>query len=310
MKKFTRFAPFGHGAHPGEPLGRRIYQASLEAIGYDKNFADENLLGELYANAMLAASARLMVEKAHAELHPLTTSQFLELHEQENGITPFRGTTKRYRRELLYALKRLNLNGRVSTIHQTLQEFLGDDFVGYRTVRTSELPAQAKAPNPAGNQSDWDTPMRVMRASVGVVHLNRDLRIPVEFVAGDSEAYSVGQSVVIDAGSFGRSEVITIAARTSATITATFKKPHDPGVFIVGGHHPRHWTTKRVHLVFLRNGKAIDPIVRGSVELLMRRLIKGTARWYVLDENDPFTSGPFLLGESYLGATSLGATSL
>jgi hypothetical protein len=309
MKKFTRFSPFGHGAYPGIPLGKRIYQAMLEAYGYDDNFNDENLKGKLFADAMIAASARLMVEKARAELHPLKTSQFLELHERQNGINPPPVATLHDRRKVLYAIGRLDLNGRVSTIHQTLQEFLGDDMVGYRTIRVNELPSQARTPNPAGNQSTWETPLRTVRMLAGVSRLRTDLTIPVEYVAGDTELFSVGQSVVVDP-SYGRAEVVQILSRTNTTITAQFTKPHDRGICIVGGHHPRNWSTKRTHLIMLRNGKALDAIVRSSIELLMRRMIKGSARWYILDESSAFTSGPFKLGESPLGVTSLGATSV
>jgi len=311
MKQFSRFRPFGHGAIKGEALGKRLYDAALEAIGHDANFAgDENLRGKLYADAMLAASARIMVEKAHAEMHPLSTEQFLELHETENGLSATPGQSRRSRQAFLQQIKALDINGRISTIHQALQTFLGDALVGYRVVRRTELGAEEKSPNPRGNQSDWQTPMRVVRFLVPAAQKSRNLRIPVEFVGGDVELFSVGQQVVANAGSYARSEVVTILASSANSITARFTKPHDAGTFMVGGHHPRHWSSKRTHIIILGDGKALDPTVVSGVNLLMRRLVKGTARWCCVDETTAFTSGPFLVGEGLLGVTTIGATSI
>lgn len=311
LKKFTRFAPFGHGAHPGEPLGKQIYRSLLESHGYDENFSgDAYLKGKLFAEAMIAASAVLINNKAKAELHSLSTSQFLELHELENGVVATAGQTKRQRRALLNVLKRLTLNGRVSTIHQTLQELLGDALVGYRTIRASELNSAMKTPNPRGNQADWETPLRIVTLDIPVVKKNVALRVPATFAGGDSERFSAGQKVVVSAGTYSRSEVVTLLAADTLSITAKFQKPHCAGASVVGGHHPRHWSGKRTHLVMLRDGAASDATITGQVNVLMRRLVKGSAVWRCIDETTPFTSGPFTVNGGLLGRTTIGATTV
>lgn len=304
------FAPPGHRLISGrEPIGKRYYNDKVRNYGADQNFPDdEHLRGKLYADAMLSASIHLLLDRAKNELHPLSTQTFLPLHEQEIGATALPSDTLKQRRERVYRLRRLNINGRISTIHAALKDFLGDDLSFYRTTRVGELRTFDKGPQ---NRTNYlhvgrNTPIRMLRLTVPVVRLGVSLRVPTEFLGGDPEPYTVGQVVLVDPGRNSRGERVTIEDIDATGLTATFQQPHDAQTVVTSGHNPRYRTTKRMHHIVLKNGAATDPYKVATVHELMRRLVKGTAVWQVLEETATATAGPFEAGVSPPGITSIG----
>lgn len=304
------FAPPGHRLISGrEPIGKRYYNDKVRNYGADQNFPDDEYLrGKLYADAMLSASIHLLLDRARAELHPLSTQTFLPLHEQEIGAKPLPGDTLKQRRERVYALRRLNLNGRISTIHAALKDFLGDDLSFYRTTRVSELRTFDKGPQNRTNflHVGRQTPIRLIRFIAPIVRLNVSLKVPTEFVGGDPEPYTVGQVVLVDPGRNSRGERVTIEAIDDTSLTATFRQPHDKHTVVTSGHNPRYRSTKRMHHIVLRNGAASNPHVVATLHELMRRLVKGAAVWQVLEETNAAEAGPFQPGVSPPGITPIG----
>ncbi len=303
----SRFLPQGHTRRdPEDAPGWRHYVDKLRNWGVDDNFLDDDhLRGKLYADAMLTQDVQLLLDRAKAELHPLSTQTFLELHEQQLGAVPLEGDSLKTRRERVYAYGRLLLDGRVSSIDATLRQFLGSLYAFYRTTRVNELTSFDKSPQ---NRTDFNhvgrqTPIRAMRATVGVVRLGVQLTVPTEFLGGVTDPYSVGQVVLFDAGRNDRTERVTVLGCTDTTITAVFSKPHDAGAFVTSGHQPRYPSAKRMHHIVVKDDGALNPSTRGTVNELMRRLVKGTATWQVLQETDPSTAGPFILDESPMDAT-------
>ncbi len=324
--RFSRFTPFGMSQFSGnEPRARRIYHDLLANYGVEGNFPDdENLKGELYADAMLTAAAQQLCDKVLAELHPLSASQMLELHEHERGLVARASQTPEQRRRLLYVLRRLNVDGRVSTISQALGELRGDDLRFYRTVRTSELSTREKNINSASNHVGWNVPIRIMRLTVPLtrparfppaVRLTQSglqqlavsgwrVRIPVEFVAGSPEPYTRGQYVTVNPGDYARCERVQLVGVDDGHLEFVALKPHDAGTLVTSGNHAREWTTKRTHQIVLRNGMAADEGVRASIDIVMRRLVKGSAIWNVVDE--AVVTNRFRVGASPLALSSIG----
>jgi len=305
----SRFAPPGHRKISGEePLGKRFYLDKVRNYGADDNFPDDEYLrGKLYADAMLSASVQLLMDRAKAELHPLSTQTFLPLHEAELGLVPQPGDTLHTRRKRVHLFKRLALDGRYSSILDALIELLGSSLVFYRTTRFSELLPFDRSPQSRGdfNHVGRDVPVRVVKTLAAIVRLGVSLPVPIEFFGGSPAQYSVGQTLLIDPANSKLGERIVVEAATDTTITATFTKPHGEGVVITSGHFPKYPSIKRVHHILLSSG-ATDPSVRNVINLLMHRVVKGTATWQVLEETSVGTAGPFILDQSPMDATPFG----
>jgi hypothetical protein len=303
----SRYAPPGMREFSGrEPIGKRLHLDKLRNYGADKNFPDdENLKGKLFADAMIEAVVWRLMERAHAETQPRSTQTFLPVHEFQNGLVPFVGETDAARRNRVALFTSLTLDGRVSTIDAALRELLGDKLAFYRTRRLNELTSWDRDADdrPHRNYPGRSTPIRVMRTVAGVAKIGEPLIIPVEFVGGDPEPYTVGQVVMADGGSNARAERITIEAITDTTITATFQFPHDTGTTLTSAHFPRASSSKRMHHIVLNDEWALDPNTRAEINQLMHRLIKGPAIWQIQQAVTASTAGPFIIGTSPIGVT-------
>lgn len=310
--KFSRYTKFGHlRFKAGEPIARTIHQDAMRNYGVAANFTDDdNAKGKLFADSMLTARALLTLERAANQAHPLRTQEFLATHEYENGIAARETDTIRQRRIRLATIRQLRLDGRWGTIYSALVTLLGDDLAWYRPIRYAELTAKSKAPSSGAFFGNWETPIRIVRTSAQVVRKNVDITIPVEYVVGSRDQYGVGQSLLVEPGSNSRAEVVELVAVTNTTITAQFTHTHDSGVLITSQHHPRWSSDKRRHIIALKNNKATDPSARGSIDDIMRRLVRGPSVWEIVDQTGANVAGPFKIGQSPLGATTLGATAL
>lgn len=319
--KFSRFTAFGHfGFSGGQPEAYEIYEQSRRNLGVDQNFPDdENVDGKLFADAMTIASVRNSITRAFNQSNPLKATDFLEMLEWEHGVVPLPTQSVRERQIQLANIVSLNIDGLFSTISQELKDLLGDDLVFYRTVRYDELTSRDDFGAGDVNRTNypgWDVPIRIEKLSWAVAKKGLALVITDKVFGSDEHRFKKGQVVLVNPGHNARSErcVVDYASgdeyATSQTghsyLMLKFKYPHDAGTLITSGHYPGQFSNKRRHIICLKIDAARSANVRHSVDLLMKRLVRGTSVWQICEETDESgVTGPFTIDSSHLGLATI-----
>ncbi len=300
----SKYTSFGNWSFAGEdPIGKVIEDDKLINIGFEDNFVnDPYLKGKLYADAMTTASVRDVADRLRFELHPLHAQTFLPLHEAQLGIIPYAGQTKQARRQLVWTVMRLNLDGTLSAIHAALQDLLGSKLSFYRTTYLSELRYTDRVRPGSDFEQSYDVPIRLVKLDVPVAKLYTPIQVPVTYVAGDTSPFQLNSYLFAEPGNHSRHEKFQILNQDDTSITAQFTIPHDAGTFIRSGHWPCWPTLKRMHHICLTGSNATDKNLRAQIDFLMHRMVKGTATWQVLEESaaatseamDPWVSNPWV----------------
>jgi hypothetical protein len=311
MPRFSRFTPFGHLRFSSKPShGELIYGDMVRSLGDGKNYTKdpESLaMARVYANAMLFARAFYTVERAGSQFRPLRAVELLPTLEREYGIVPEADQTIPERQRILAATARIPRGARRDNVVAVMTELLGADFIAYLTVDKSAAVVSHAAPADVGVYVKPGTPRSVFRTSSAVSILGTPKAVLYAPVVGASPRLTVGDRIVIDAGHLDRIEAVTVLAATTQFVVATFTKPHDPGVLVATGRHPHLMSTKR-HDVFVLSSAAVrSGRIRGRVEKILRRLLRGVSTWSLTEETSPGAIGPFTIGESTIGITALEA---
>lgn len=171
---FSDAAPFGMLDFSSDASeGEKIYDAMAAAYmdpregkpSIDLSVDEENYFeAKLYATAMAIAAARVTLKRAHAQLRPETSYELLEAHEHAYDTRPAAGDTITQRRAAVTAKKKVGRGPRYEAMVELLSALLGENFVAYRPMTTSE--AETWPTSPGNGPGLWprpDVPAKLVR---------------------------------------------------------------------------------------------------------------------------------------------------
>lgn len=299
----SRFKRCGNGfrCSSKKPLGQVLYEQILESQGpaYQHEVMAGPVAGRAFALAMMVARANSTLERAAEQADPLKVYDLLLAKEREYSLTPAPDATLGERRQALAAAMKLSIGPRRANVEYQLQTLLGEDFVAWVT---NESDADAAFPlSPWLDCGIFRSPVlwKTIRVTPKVAFTGTPLTVQWTHEAGDTGTLTVGDKLVVAPGETGQQDLITITARTSSTLTATFARPHEAGAMAIRRPWPFWMSTAKHSLVVVRNGRAQDRVLRKKVALLLHKLLGATSTWDVVEENTTAgTTGGFLPGVS------------
>lgn len=310
MPAFSCFTPLGGGlAFSSEkPKAQQIYEELVLLLGGGANFSDDFdsvVAARLYACAMSFAAAFGTIARAGEQFDPTRAYELLPQLEREVGRLPLPGENVTERQQQVAALLKAPRGARYSNVAQVLETALGDVFVEYVPTPNADALALPADPTTAGVYVPPGTRRTAHRTLDDVGVLGSPVSIDVSTIAG-SRKIRIGDRVVIEPGSKGRREVVTVTAASSDAapanaFTAVFTKCHPAGSVVVGGRHPQQIRTKRHSIVKLTEAGVLDSRVRRITHDIMHRTARGVSTWSLTDG-----SGPFRVGVGRIGVTTIG----
>ena len=300
MPKFSAFSKFGHFAFSRKaPPGQRFYESMVKALGDGANFAldfdDNHQSAKLYANAMAMATARLTLERAGNNRHPLKATEMLPPLEDEYGLKPGPTDTLTDRRAALAVRKMFTRGARREAIENALRLILGDYFVAYHVLSNAD--ATANWADPANSDGTFKLPttpikLRTLDTSMST-GLGAPRTIDTTFLGGSSDMLLPGEVITVEPGALGCTESVTITAVSGTTITAVFDLPHPADALITTAPYP-HWTsTHRHNIVVVDPTKVTDPELRRKCREFLERSLRGVSTYVIADETTAGVTGPF-----------------
>ena len=309
MPQFSHFTPFGFlRFSPDKSEAEQYYDAAIKSIGADANFsATSNVRQKLYADAFVKAIATLVVERAANQADPLRVQDLLVPMERERGVYEQNssGLTVPQRRAMLARLRRLTLDGKFTTIRQALFDYLGDLLVLYRTTKRSELSSSVGHPATFAGTSlaNVHQTVIVLTLAIGICNTGRvEVLCDVNTVYGALKDLQPGAVVLFDAGTARAERAIVEVVTTDGFIT-TVNHPHSQGSIVTTAPFENMSTPKRIHHIVVKPGVSTRPDIMSGINIIMERLVCGSAIWQVENEDQSALggSGPFYLGVSALG---------
>jgi hypothetical protein len=151
--------------------------------------------------------------------------------------------------------------------------------------------------------------MTVYRTTTPIATLGSPISVGFARVAGDLTPLHAGRTAFIDAGDYGRNESFMVASVVGSTLTATFARPHNPGVLFSTGRAPNLASTKRHNLVVLSATAIENAETVRKVNRVMRKLLRGVSIWQLARPSGPGTTGPFTIGTSLIERDTVDAWS-
>ncbi len=315
--RLSCFTPLGLLELSGrEAKAKSIYRAMVAAHGgqFDMTPGESHQEAKCFATAIARARADKALARAHQQAYAARVDELLPVREQEFGIVPpWNATFTERRAEVVRRRARPDIWNQVR-IAAALQELIGDDFIAYR-------------PTPLADADRWpaalgDQPQNLQLPSVArkliritqpiTVGLGAPQAVTYELVStpqspdqeGDADLIA-GDSVVVEPEIFGITETVVVAAVTGATFTATFDKPHTTDCLGSTAPYPKWVTTKRHNLVIVTPAAAIDAQIRRSIDTAMRRMVRASSTWDIVDSADGLVTGSFVIGTSLIGSHTI-----
>jgi hypothetical protein len=331
----SSFAPLSLMRLSGrEPDSRRIYQALIDGFGgLDSNeyalVEGSRLEAWCFATALGIARTRMRLRQVVDQFMPLTAVEGLPLLEDELGLIPSPLATIAERRQAVAQRALAPVVPSKTNVIAALTAILGSALQGYHTT----TPTAAHVwPTNLG-----DAPMNLQRASVprkivtlaGAVSFTGTpvnvnytipyLALPSAFAVatGAYDASMVpkaGDVFVFDVGRTGQMDRVTIAAAYAPSdgpgrLTAPFTRPHEAGV--MGFTHPiPYWMSDQRHvLVVVTTAAAENAELRRQVNEYMRRTLRGSTTWDMVEGSSTATTA-FALNSPSLSQRTLQAVTV
>jgi hypothetical protein len=308
MPRLSAFTPFGQLRFSSRtPPAELMFRSMRDSSGGEQNISasfDSLVQAEIYADAIAFARAKLWAERAGSQFRPRKAIELLPKLEKEYGLVPKATARVKERQTEVTAAAKVARGARRENVETVLRELMGDDFLAYLTVSKAEAVVSTATPETVGVWVAPGTPMGVYRATGAVSLLGSPVVVPYVRVAGDTAPLLAGSRVIIDSGDYGRVESVAIEAVTPTQVTATFTKPHNPGVLFSTGRTPHVSSTKRHNIIVLTVTAMNDPEKRRRIERVLRKLLRGVSTWALAETSGTGTAGPFIIGTSRIGRTA------
>lgn len=329
MPLLSAFTPFGMLAFSSSPSeGEKVYR-SMRASYQDPRDGSQTVdmspgtwqEAKLYATAMMIAAANVTLQRAGKNLRGETAYEMLTAHEDKFSIAPGPNDTAAQRQAILAARQKLARGPRREAITEALRAILGDSFLAYRPITTSE--ASVWPSSPGSGPGVWTLPTVPAR----VIRITDPITASSSGFSGSAFAKTVGyenwlpnepdillrvgDALAIQPENLGLAEKVTVTAVSetgaSRTFTATFANGHDQNCSATTGPMPLWTSTKRFVLIVVKSTAALDKESVRRVDELMERASRGPTLWAIVQPTTPGAStiGPFTLGSSPLGAVTV-----
>lgn len=292
---------------PSESAGEAIFRSLLDSVSGAFSIADgEHVEASAYARALALADARATLRRGFDQRRVLYSTELLAAHERTFSIVPEPGDSLDVRRRRVAARQVLAHGSTRDSLLTALGTLLGADFIALY-VKPHGTPT-TYPPSPA-IRGAWDDPAvagRYFRLTHAVATVGRVIEFAYENLLEDGARMAATDVLSVQPENPRLSEAITIVSASAAgplTARAQFARAHDTGA-IVRTHAPVWISTQRSMIVVVSSAAAAKPNVVRSVNNLMRRLVRGTTTWAVVEATGPSTMGPFL-PSAPIGRTTL-----
>lgn len=325
MPVLSAFTPLGHLHLSSAPSdGEQIYRALVNAWGGEVNTEEGSRFDAwAYATALGLADVRAFYRRIREQQTASGAYEHLAELERERGIVPGRTDTIGDRQATLKARKKVAKGASRGAVEMALLELLGDNFLAYYTTKAAEI---VNSPASLGDQpmnlQPPSEPRKLGRLLEPIVTLGSSTSIEYEVVAQPLSVtirgpqpteFIGGDNVVIGAGLNGIEERVRVTASVfgvegllNPRITVNCAKPHSAGEIVTSMPYPLWRGNQRQNLIIVSDAAAVDRETRRKVHELMRRMLRGTSTWSIVDTTSPTTAGPFRVGVGRIGVTPLG----
>jgi hypothetical protein len=309
--RFSAFAPLGLYRLSSEiPLARRIYDSMKAQVG-DELSMDVGTRQEAFCYASSLAIARAGKKQREGALQGLVAHVTEQLPNLERiyELVPGHTETTYSRKQNLAVAVRRPLVWTATRIEGALQELIGDGFYAYRPTPSSEATL--------GPAAIGDQPMNLQRANVArkIIRITQPISVglgapqsvtyelfdaPQSATALSAQLPVTGDRFVVEPNIVGIGETVELTfAGTIAglpKITATFDNPHTNGCLAFTHPYPSWVSTKRHNLVITTPAVAQDPVWRRKIDRAMRRMVRGSSTWAIVQSSDGISTDSFESG--------------
>lgn len=316
---FTRYGLLRFSSAPSE--AEKVYDAMVQSYtdpvtgraALDLSHGTD-LEARIYATSMAIGAAREAVKRAVAQQNPAASLDKLPDWEETFEVIPSRNDSIAERRAVLGTMAKLPRGARREAMEDGLRMILGDDFLAYRVLTTTEAETWPADPSTGpGVFSRVDLPPRRIRLTTPVTSATATVRYENWDTSQPEVLIGKGDVLCVQPENLGLAEKVTVTASEGVgdarTLTATFAHAHDVDASATTGPAPIWWSTKRYVLVVVKEAAALDMVTRRKVEAFMARAARTVTLWGIVSPATAggSTIGPFKLGTSKLSVTTLGS---
>jgi hypothetical protein len=300
------FAPFGHYRFSvKEPIAATIYGQMRDGLGGDAVLGEETFEGDLhaglFAKAMCCAGAQRCIDRVNLEANPATASELLDEHMGDyRASVAVTATDDEKRAELASAL--VAAQGNTATVADAaLSTLLGSRLLNVRHFGDGEAVTFPAAWETSGL---WKSP-----STVAKTHQLANTVWPgvwgFAVTPVDGDGLVGGDEAIVEPGRLGVEERVTVQYSPSTGMYATFVRPHPAGSIITTKPWPRAANSGRWLLVVVDSATAVSALWRKRVAKVLKKLLRSTDRWSLVDEIAANQIGPFEPGDGIPGVTPL-----
>jgi hypothetical protein len=321
MSQWSSLAPFGEFTFNSAPTEcEKLYLAQQNSMG--PAFAGVAADAETYADAMCFSVARRQIQAAGAQDDPLQVNYLIDAIEKDWRVYPSPESTLDDRRAELAFVQGLANGALDSAITAGLSALLGPLFVNWRPMDRATYDEVSVSSTYPVHSPLRRTPIKKIRIDEVIIPGART--VAYTRLLDDGNPILPGEELVVEPGRNGLEDVVTIAASTPTTLTATFAYTHDAGTPATTGPMIR-WTSNQRHsLVIVDTSVLTNSYLLNKIHEFMRRTMPAVSTWIVCAEmktvypaapGHPFPGGQptgivtsFRIGESPIGQAPIGAS--
>ena len=307
---FTAFAPFGAFRFSsrqtyGESIYRQLVnseQAEGADAAFDSSWNSYNSC-RLYAIAMGLQSAKLQLQHAAAQRDPRYVTEKLPELEKDYQLIPLPSATIEERRAALQAAMSRRDGNLVTAISAGMTTIFGAYFSSVRVQTTSETSAVLIGQTSLKTFDEFKPGIghKLFKITEPISSVGAKT-VAITSIGGTGEPPKVGERVIVDVSKNGRTEVVTVTASTSSTITATFSSAHDANAVCSTQHWPA-WVNHKRHLLIYTSAAALDnaPLI-AKANAFLDYALRGSSTWAFVPGESPFVIGTSRIGQNTIGA--------
>jgi hypothetical protein len=288
-----------------DDLAAVIEADMLANYGGEENVSSDPasyIRAKIYAQSIEFANLELSSRAAGNQFDPTQATDLLPKLEWEYALLPKATDDLATRRAAVAVAAKLSGGAKRSNVEAVLTALLGADFLAYITQPRSSL-AYALEPEEAhGNFVRAGTPGFVGRL-VGHV-LSGARTVTYERVGGRDAPPRIGETLIIEPG-FTRPDPVVVTEAIGDSFVATLARAHATGTLFTTGRCICLPSVMRDNLVVVTSTVARDPEKRRQIDLVLRKLFRGTSTWTVVESSATGQAGPFILGQSLMGVVPI-----
>lgn len=320
---FSAFTPLDLYRLSGEtPRAQLHYEAMTANLGGAFDMSEGTRQEAFcYASSLQIARVEQRMREAARQNFETDVCEMMPVREAEYGLLPGVTATMTERRAAFGRVKRLHGVWTRTEIEAALIEVLGDDFIAYRPTPLADV---VRVPADLGdapqNMAAANVARKIFRITQAVsIGLGAPQTVSYELVDTPSGSLGaaatgllVGDVLVVEPNINGIDESVAVTAVLTSPdrFTATFENPHTNDCLAFTHPYPRWISTKRHSLVIVTPSAAIDPSKRRLVDREMRRMVRASSTWDIVQSADGLVTGAFTIGSPAIGMQTIGSVTI